>query len=53
MRKEIDMPSRSRDKILSLISVLEYLRKEGEIYDEKGMEMAGLYWDGIKKDIAA
>lgn len=53
MKKEIDMPSRSRDKILSLISVLEYLRKEGEIYDEKGMEMAGLYWDGIKKDIAA
>lgn len=53
MKKEIDMPSRSRDRILSLISVLEYLRKEGKICDEKGIEMTGSYWDGIKKDIAS
>lgn len=52
MKREADIHSRSRDRMLSLISVLEYLRKEKEIYDPKGIELTGTYWDGMKKDIA-
>ena len=44
--------SRSKNRILFLISVLEYLRREKRIDDKKGIELTGIYWNSIKKDIA-
>ncbi len=38
----------NKNKLKALIAALEYLRIHKILYDQKGMELTGMYWDDIK-----